>query len=347
MIWPRIVAWETTRRCDLACRHCRAGAGPVAPAGELTPAEGLRLIKALAALPIQLLILTGGEPMRRPDIHELARAAAAGGIRVVMAPCGLLLDDAAATRLMAAGVAAVSLSLDAATAAEHDAFRGVPGAFDAALRGLRCARNAGLGVQINTTVCRLNMAQLPAILDLAEREGAATLDCFFLVPTGRGRALKDLSLDADQTEQILQWIAATDGTRAIRVKTTCAPQMARVRAQRGARAPAGVPAGGCLAGRGFLFVAHDGGAQPCGFLDLPCGNVRAFDFDLRALLAASADLRRLGALEDIGGKCGICEFLPICGGCRARAKALAGSFLAAEPFCAYLPRPRGGGVGGS
>ncbi len=335
MTLPRVVAWETTRRCDLACRHCRAAAGPARMEGELTSTEGLRLIEALAALPIQLLILTGGEPMMRPDIHELARAAASAGIRVVMAPCGPRLTDASAAQLRDAGISAVSLSLDAAEAAGHDAFRGVEGAFDATLRGLRCARQAGLAVQINTTVSRLNVAQLPAILDLAEREGVATLDFFFLVPVGRARSLKALQLDAEQVERTLQWISETDGTRRVRMKTTCAPQMARVRAQQGGKRAPGAPAGGCMAGRGFLFVSHAGIVQPCGFLDLPCGDVRAFDFDLQALLAAAGDLHRLGALEEIGGKCGTCTFLDLCGGCRARARAMRGDVLGEDPFCAW------------
>ncbi len=333
MMYPRIVAWETTRRCDLACRHCRAAAGSTPSENELSTPEGLRLIEALAALPAKLLILTGGEPMLREDVHELARAAADSGIRVVMAPCGPRLNKQSAVRLKDCGISAVSISLDAATAEAHDSFRGIDGAFDAALRGLRCARDAGLAVRINTTVSRLNAGQLPAILELAEREAAATLDFFFLVPTGRGTALKDLQLDAVEMERTLAWIAAMDGTRSLRLKTTCAPQIARVRAQRGAATTPPVSAGGCMAGRGFLFVSHVGTVQPCGFLNMPCGDVRASNFDLRNLLAGSRQWHRLAAREDIGGQCGSCKFLRGCGGCRARAVAMSGNALGEEPFC--------------
>lgn len=340
---PRIVAWETTRRCALACRHCRGSARDVADAFELTTAEGLRLIDALARCSKPLLILTGGEPMMRADIYELARHAADSGMRVVMAPCGHLLTTETVSRLLAAGVAAISISLDAAEAAGHDAFRGVAGAFDASLRGLRCAHAAGLPFQINTTVTRLNVDQLPALLDLAEREGAATLDLFFLVPTGRGRTLVDLELDATQTETVLNWAAAMDASRPIRVKTTCAPQMARLRAGRGgAHTGRNVPAGGCMAGRGFLFVSHVGGVQPCGFLDLPCGDLRSAGFDVDALLAAAATLRRLGASEGVHGKCGGCEYLQACGGCRARAYALTGDVFGPDPNCGYRPVGKGG-----
>jgi radical SAM protein with 4Fe4S-binding SPASM domain len=337
MNMPTIVAWETTRRCGLACRHCRGVAGPGDRAAELTAAEGRRLIEALAGLPIRLLILTGGEPLMRPDIEELAAAGAAAGIRVVVATCGPLLTADAAGRLKRSGVSAVSISLDAADAPEHDAFRGVAGAFEAALRGVRCAREAGLAVQVNCTVTRLNVGQLPAILDLAEREGASTMDFFFLVPVGRGRELRDLQLDAERMETALRWIADMDRRRAIRVKTTCAPQMARIRAQTGLKPAPGT--GGCMAGRGFLFVSHVGIVQPCGFLDVPCGDVRAIDFDVRALLEASEDLRRLGALEGVKGKCGNCEFLRLCGGCRARAREMLGDAMEAEPFCLHGRQP--------
>ena len=333
---PHIVAWEMTRRCPLACRHCRAGAGRGQSHAELSSAEGLRLIGGLGALRIRLLILTGGEPMLREDLYEMARAAADHGIRVVVATCGALVTEATAARLKASGVSAISISLDAANADDHDAFRGVIGSYETALRGLRCARSAGLGLQMNTTVTRMNCDHLPAILELAESAGAATLDCFFLVPTGRGRALREHLLDAEQVERTLHWIADMDASRAIRVKSTCAPQMARIRIQRAARgAPQrpGMPDGGCMAGRGFLFVSHVGDVQPCGFLNVACGNVRDVDFDMPALIAASGELSRLGAMEGIGGACGRCAYLRVCGGCRARALEMDGDAYSAEPFC--------------
>lgn len=333
MTAPSIVAWETTRRCELACHHCRAVAGPAADAAELTTGEAHRLVAALAALPTRLLILTGGEPMARADIYALAAYASARGIRVVMAPCGPLLTKDTAARIKASGVSAVSISIDAPTAKDHDDFRGVPGAFDAALRGLRCARAAGLPVQVNTTVTRLNVAQLPALLALAEHEGASTLDCFFLVPTGRGRELADLQVDAATVESTLHWILDMDASRPIHVKSTCAPQMARVRAQRGIAATDGRTVGGCMAGRGFLFIGQDGTVKPCGFLDRACGNVRDYDFDLRTLVTESETLTQLRSQNGIGGRCGGCTYLDACGGCRARAFETAGNVLGEEPFC--------------
>lgn len=335
----RVVAWETTRRCALACRHCRGSARDVAETGELTTAEGLRLLDSLARVSTPLLILTGGEPMMRADIYDLARHASDRGLRVVMAPCGHLLTPETVSRLIASSVSAISISLDAADAAGHDAFRGAAGAFDASLRGLRCAHRAGLPFQINTTVTRLNVDHLPALLELAEREGATALDLFFLVPTGRGRSLADLQADAKRTETVLNWAAEMDASRPLRVRTTCAPQMARVRATRGVLPSGrlGGPTGGCMAGRGFLFVSHAGILQPCGFLDLPCGNLRTADFDVRALLAASDALRSLGSPEGMHGKCGRCEYRGMCGGCRARAYACTGDVLGPDPICGHVP----------
>lgn len=336
MTAPRIVAWELTRRCPLACRHCRAAAGAGAQEDELSPPDAQRLVRALAALPVRLLILTGGEPLLRTDVCDIARTASGRGIRVVVATCGLQLSAARAQALREAGVSAVSVSLDAPDAAGHDSFRGVPGAFEGSLQGLYNAREAGLPFQVNTTVTRHNREQLPALADLAEREGARTLDLFFLVPTGRGDALRGLQLDGRQVETTLNWVLDQRGRRGLPIKTTCAPQMARVRRQRGDD-PAESARSGCMAGRGFLFISHVGRVQPCGFLDMDCGDIRAFDFDVAALMDASPVLQRLGAPSGVQGKCARCGYLQSCGGCRARALAMSGDAFAAEPFCAYDP----------
>ena len=337
---PRVVAWETTRRCVLQCRHCRGAARDTEYAGELSTAEGVRLIDAIADYAQPVLILTGGEPMSRSDIYDLARHATDRGLRTVMAPCGHLLTSETARRLSAAGIRRISISLDGADAPTHDTFRGAPGAFESALRGLRAAREAGLEFQINTTVSRHNVGQLPAILDLAVRLSAAAVDVFFLVPTGRGAALRDLEISADEYERTLQWIAATAARLPVPLKTTCAPHYARVAAAAGAAAgrTAGRPlAAGCLAGRGFVFISHRGVLQPCGFLDVACGDLRGGGFDFRALYETAPVFRALRDVDAYRGKCGYCEYRRACGGCRARAYAATGNYLQAEPACAYVP----------
>lgn len=338
---PSVIAWETTRRCALRCRHCRGAARDTRYEGELSTAEGLRLIEAIARFAKPMLILTGGEPMSRSDIYDLARHATDCGLRAVMAPCGHLLDSGSARRLMDAGIRRISVSLDGADASAHDAFRGAPGAFESALHGLQCAREAGLEFQINTTVTLLNARDLPALLDLAVGLGAAAYDVFFLVPTGRGAALRDLAISPKECERALRWIETAAATAPIPVKATCAPHYARVAAAR--RGVAGKtrgrpPASGCMAGRGFVFVSHRGVLQPCGFLDVACGDLRAVDFDFRHLYETSSVFLSLADVDSYRGKCGVCEYRRVCGGCRARAYAATGDYLAEDPACVYEPR---------
>ena len=263
---PRVVAWEVTRRCPLACKHCRAGAKDSAYEGELSTAECLRVLDALAAFGQPMIIWTGGEPMYRPDILDLVRGATARGLRSVMAPCGTLVTREALLALKGAGVMACSFSLDGATAATHDAFRGVAGAFANVTRAMEVAREIGMPFQVNATVSRLNKEELPAIREAAIARGARTLDLFFLVPVGRGAGLRDLSLTPDETEAVLRWAFEMDGQGPIRVRETCAPQAVRI--WHGLGKP-GQPPAGCMGGRGFVFISHTGVLQPCGFLDVP------------------------------------------------------------------------------
>ena len=298
---PRVLAWEVTRRCPLRCRHCRAGAADLPYDRELTTDECRRVLDSLAAsAPRPLVIWTGGEPMLRPDILELVSHATARGLRSVMAPCGMLVTEARLGALKAAGVAACSFSLDGPDAASHDAFRGVAGAYDNVTRAMRTARALGMPFQVNTTVSALNVDRLDALYDAAAALGAAKLDLFFLVPVGRGRALARLALSSEQTNRVLDWAFAKAVQGPLALKTTCCPaaparwaQWARVHAP-GSSLP---PPCGCLGGRGFAFLSHVGELQTCGFVDVPCGNVRDHGCDLRALVAAAAN--PLG----VGGTC--------------------------------------------
>jgi radical SAM protein with 4Fe4S-binding SPASM domain len=327
---PRVVAWEVTRRCPLACRHCRAGARDCAYEGELTTEECLRVLDALAGFGKPMVIWTGGEPMYRPDILELVRAATARGLRSVMAPCGTLVTREALRALKDAGVMACSFSLDGATAEAHDAFRGVPGAFDNVTRAMAVAREIGMPFQVNATVSRLNRAELPAIREAALALGARTLDLFFLVPVGRGAGLRDLSLPPEDAEAVLRWAFEMDRQGPIRVRETCAPQAVRIWHALG---EPGQPPAGCMGGRGFVFISHTGVLQPCGFLDVPSGDLRAHAFDFKQAYAASPVFRDLSQPDRYGGACGTCAHRFGCGGCRARAYAATGDYMAAETTC--------------
>lgn len=296
---PRVLAWEVTRRCPLKCRHCRAGAANIPYAHELSTAECLRVIDSLAHGP--MIIWTGGEPMLRPDILELVSHATSRGIRSVMAPCGALVTEDRLRALKDAGVMACSFSLDGPDAATHDAFRGVPGAYDNVTRAMRVAREIGMPFQVNTTVSTLNLVHLEAIHARAVELGAAKLDLFFLVPVGRGKGIADYALSPEQTNAVLDWSFDKAVQGPLAVKQTCCPSAPSRWAEwlhnpqsnnrpikQSNNRPIPPPCG-CLGGRGFAFLSHVGDLQTCGFIDVPCGNIRDHGLDFRALIAAAAN----------------------------------------------------------
>jgi len=359
---PRVIAWETTRRCALRCKHCRGAARDENYRGELSTEECLKVIDSIAAFAKPILILTGGEPMARDDIYTLARHATDAGLRVVMAPCGHLITPETAAKLKDAGVMAISISIDGATPEAHDAFRGVPGAYARTIEGLQHAIAAGIPFHINTTVTRDNVDDLPAIHDLAVSLGAAKFDVFFLVPTGRGSALSDLALSPTESEAALKWVLEKSRTSPMSIKLTCAPHSVRLWGQMQGEAPSvshggghpgghpgGIPGGhggkrppmspatGCMAGDGFVFISHTGVLQPCGFLDVASGDLRSVDLDFQRAYRESAVFASLWDKSGYEGKCGVCEFVNSCGGCRARSYAKTGDYLKAEPGCSYVP----------
>jgi MoaA/NifB/PqqE/SkfB family radical SAM enzyme len=220
----RLLAWETTRRCNLNCAHCRAAAGMGPYEGELSTAEGKALLEDLTNLGQVVVILTGGEPLLRDDIFELAAFGSSLGHRMVMAVNGTLLTPAIARQLKDAGIQRLSISIDGATASSHDRLRQVPGAFEAALQGIQILRDAGLPFQINTTIIAANRAELPDIYQLAQKLQAAAHHVFVLVPTGRGEEIKDQLLSAREYEETLRWLLARQKEGLLHIKPTCAPQ---------------------------------------------------------------------------------------------------------------------------
>jgi MoaA/NifB/PqqE/SkfB family radical SAM enzyme len=293
---PMIIAWELTRRCGLQCRHCRAASTDQEYTNELTTAECLRTVDAISRLCTPMFILTGGEPLRRKDVFEIAREITDRGCRVVLATCGHLLTDPVVARLQASGVSAVSVSLDAATAAAHDRFRGVQGAYDKTLAGLQHLRAAGMPFQINTTVCTLNVQELPQILENAIDLGAAAMDFFFLVPTGRGAQMAAQALTDVARDEALQWIARQEREAPIRIRTTCSPSYRNFRLPAKPGTPQ-APFHGCMGGRGFVFISHTGRLQPCGFLDLEAGDLRTADFDFARLYENAPVFQTMRSLD--------------------------------------------------
>jgi len=338
----RLLAWETTRRCNLACLHCRAAAGSGPYPGELTTEEGLKLLDDLAGMGQVVVILTGGEPLLREDIFDLAAYGTQKGHRMVMAVNGTLLTPEIAARLKDAGIQRLSISIDGATPASHDALRAVPGAYEGALAGIAACREIGLPFQINTTVTRANRGELPAIHELAITLGAAAHHVFILVPTGRGEEIRDQLVRPEEYEETLRWLLARQKEGKLFIKPTCAPQYYRLwRQDAHARGEKITPTThgmeamtkGCLGGQGFAFVSYKGEVQPCGYLELPAGNIRETPFP--EIWALSELFRQLRRVDDYRGKCHTCQYRKVCGGCRARAYALTGDVLAEDPICPY------------
>lgn len=328
---PRIVIWEMTRACALACRHCRAEAIPFRNPGELTTAEAFALVDSIAA-ERPLFILTGGDPLMRSDVFKITEYATNKGLRVAVSPSATgRLTASALAALSRAGCKSISLSLDAPDAEMHDRFRGVRGSFQRTIAAALNARQVGLQTQINTTVSRYNIDRLYAISALIEPLDITTWTLFFLVPVGR--ALVEDVLSAEETEEAFRRLYEIAQSVPFAIKTTEAPHYRRFVAQHHPGAPRGGP--GIGDGKGFVFVSHTGDVYPSGFLPYSAGNVR--ETPLLKLYRHDPVFEKLRQPHRFDGKCGVCEFADLCGGSRARAYAMSGSMFASEPTCAYVP----------
>lgn len=339
----RMLFWESTARCNLACVHCRRlDVAEAAAKDDLTTEEFRRVLDSAATLGGPVVVFSGGEPLLRDDWETLAAHAASLRLPTALATNGTLIDDALAGRIAAAEFRRVSVSLDGPDAASHDAFRGVGGAFEAALAGIAALRRRDVPVQINATIAAHNAARLDELYDLARSVGAVALHLFLLVPVGCGvRIAETHQLAPAAYERVLNWLldrqqggGTPGGGAVLELKATCAPHYYRLAAQRGLDVGR---SRGCLCGVSVVFVSHSGEVFPCGYLPVHCGSVRR-----RALADIWRGSEVFAALRDydrLGGKCGRCEFGGVCGGCRARAYALTGDYLAAEPACTHRPAP--------
>ena len=340
---PFIVIWEVTRACALACLHCRADAIARRDPRELTTDEGYRLVDQIAAFgkPYPLLVLTGGDPMWRKDLADLVGYASSSGLSVALTPSGTgAATRARLTELKSAGLSRVAVSLDGPDAVTHDGFRRVRGSFGYTRRIIDTVIDLGLPLQINTTVSRMTLPTLRRTADLIAEFPLTLWAVFFLVQTGRGASLEQIT--AEECEGVLRWLHQVSERVPFGIKTTEAPHFRRILAQLGER-PLASPAArrGLRApravndGNGFVFVDHVGNICPSGFLPMTRGNVRRGELvDVYRHDAVFRQLRDADALE---GKCGVCEFREVCGGSRSRAYAAAGNAFATDPLCAYEP----------
>jgi radical SAM protein with 4Fe4S-binding SPASM domain len=333
---PRVVAWESTRACLYACQHCRAQAQRQADPNQLTTKEAIGMINQIASFYKPILIISGGDPLQRPDIFEVAKYASDQGLRVVMSPSGSNITSQVIEKMKASGVKMISLSLDGSNPAVHDGFRMVEGAFDLAMHDMALARELGMPFRVNTTVTQHNLSDLQNILRLATGVGAVEWDVFMLVPTGRGKIAMEIT--PEQYEETLQSIYRWSLTSTIPIKVTCAPQYSRILAQhandkmgRGGRHGAG--GRGCMAGNGFCFISHVGDVYGCGFLPVKAGNIRQQSF--QDIYQNSPLFRQLRDHSQLKGKCGNCNYKNACGGCRARALSISKDCLQEEPYCIH------------
>ena len=378
----RLVALEITRTCSLACRHCRGDSCSTSYPDELSLKEIKSILDNIASFSQPIIIITGGEPLHHPGVFDIIAYSTSLGLRTVLATCGHELNDETVQKLISTGVSRISVSLDGALSATHDSFRGVPGAFEAALKGLKTLRKYGLDFQINSTLTTMNTAELEALHDLAVQMGAVGFHPFLLVPVGRGKDLTDYALSGEDYETTLIRIFEIAVRSPIEIKPTCSPHYNRVVRQmsinssilpeksnasealsrlssshsylKGStarctakqrsrpvateiRLSGHIMTKGCLGGQGFVFISHVGKVQMCGFLEIEAGDLRAVGYDLRHIWVTSDFFNEIRDIDNYHGKCGVCEYRYVCGGCRARAYYTSGDYLGEEPNCIYIP----------
>ncbi len=355
------VSWNLTQRCNLECAHCYMSAFAGADTrGELTTDECRRVIDEIATVnPNVFLILTGGEPLLRRDIWDVAAYAAEKRFTTVLGTNGVLLREREARLMRERGVLGASISLDSTDAKKHDAFRHLPNAWDGAVRATRVLADAGLDFSLHMSVTDWNVGEVPAMIDLARELGARVLNLFFLVRTGRGKDLTDI--DAAAYERILTYLAKVQGigqgtsrfedpwstpvgrADGLLIRAKCAPHFRRIIYQLNPASPLlkNYAHGSCPAGKYYCRITPEGDVTPCPYMPVSAGNLRQSSFaDLWRHASVFDDLRE----PKLGGRCGACEFSKICGGCRCRAYATYGDYLAEDPACGYQPGAHGGEV---
>lgn len=327
---PSLVSWNLTRKCNLRCPHCYMEGG-LAEERELTTEECLGLIDEMTALGTEMLILTGGEPLLRRDIYQIARTASDAGMWVVMGTNGVLVNDHVADKMIDCGVKGVGISIDSIDPEKHNSFRGGPNAWEHSVRALEICKRKGLEVLVQTTIMDFNRDEIPALIAFAREMGAWSFNLYFLVQTGRGQKLNDLS--APDTDAMLRELVATQNEyRPMLVRSKCAPQFKQIAYEMG---QGGLESGGCMAGTQYCRITPGGDVTPCPYMTVVAGNVLEQSFT--EIWQSSTVLRELRDRSNLKGRCGTCEFNELCGGCRCRAQAAFGDYLQEDPACTYVP----------
>jgi heme b synthase len=345
---PKWVAWEITRRCNLRCLHCRSASEAVVQEHpDFSTEAAFRVLDDISGYCKPVIVLSGGDPLMRRDVFDIARYGTEKGLRMCLATNGVLVDDGKCREMKAAGIKIVSLSLDGSTAEVHDDFRGQQGAFEGALRAAGLFKRHGIEFIINSSFTKRNQEDIPHVYKLARSLGATAWYMFMIVPTGRGGEMMEELISKEDYEEILQWHYRMEKDEPeMLVRPTCAPHYYRIVRQKAREDRGGFErrslkfstggAKGCIAGQVICLIDVDGNVLPCSYFPLPAGNI--FRQPFRDIWENSELFRELRDFRSYKGRCGSCEYINVCGGCRARAYAVSGDYLDEEPFCGYMPK---------
>ncbi|MBU0483966.1 MAG: radical SAM protein [Proteobacteria bacterium] len=344
---PKWVAWEITRRCNLKCVHCRSSSELEACGHpDFSFEEATRVLDDISSYASPVVVLSGGEPLLRKDVFEIAKYGTGKGLRMCMATNGTLVTEEIAGKIKEAGIKMVSMSLDGSTAAIHDNFRNSPGAFEGTMRAIKIFNDHGIKFLINSSFTKRNQEDIPNLYKLAKTTGATAWYMFMIVPTGRGEDIMSELISKEDYEEVLKWHYELEKEEdELLIRPTCAPSYYRVVLQQAKkqgddfkRRTLQFSTGGskgCLAGQLICLIDVDGNVLPCSYFPLAAGNIREKSF--KEIWEKSELFKDMRDFKSYKGRCGACEYVNVCGGCRARAYAVTGDYMAEEPFCGHVP----------
>ena len=327
---PLVVSWNLTRKCNLKCSHCYINSTTEELRDELSTKEAKSLIDQICQVSSPLLILSGGEPLLRKDVLELVKYGSEKGLRMGLGSNGSFIDETMAKNLKDAGIKTVSISLDSAVSQKHDDFRGVVGSWQKAVEAIKALKENYVLVQVNTTVTQHNLHEIDTIMSFAEDLGVENFHLFFLVPTGRGARIADIS--PAMYERMIQTTFAKTAKHKLNVRPSCAPQFMRIAEDMGLDMRQWIR--GCIAGLYYCRIYPNGDITPCPYLPVKLGNIREESFS--HIWYNSEVFKNLRNFDALKGKCGACDYRSLCGGCRARAYGLSSDFI---DFCGDLHEP--------
>jgi len=344
---PKWIAWEITRRCNLKCVHCRSSSEvEVKGHPDFSTEEAFRMIDDIASYAQPVMVLSGGEPLMRPDVFEIAKYGSEKNLRMCLATNGTLISEEVCRKIKGSGIRIVSLSLDGSTESVHDNFRNEKGVFSGILNAARLFRQNNIEFIINSSFTKRNQEEIPRVYKLAKELGATAWYMFMIVPTGRGEEIMHELISKEEYEDILEWHYQMEKDEAdMLVRPTCAPHYYRVVLQKAKEEGVRFErrtlkfstggAKGCLAGQLICLINVDGDVLPCSYFPKSAGNMRKYPF--KEIWENSELFQELRDFKKYKGRCGSCEYINVCGGCRARSYSVYGDYLEEEPFCGYMP----------